>query len=66
MHTMVSKLWRKLGEDAANPTYIFTEPRVGFRMPKGRRRARSRPQRHERDTMTMELMPHSTVRSSCV
>ncbi len=35
MHTMVSKLRRKLGEDAANPTYIFTEPRVGFRMPRG-------------------------------
>ena len=35
MHTMVSKLRRKLGEDAANPAYIFTEPRVGFRMPKG-------------------------------
>ena len=34
MHTMVSKLRRKLGVDAANPTYVFTEPRVGFRMPK--------------------------------
>ncbi len=35
MRTMVSKLRRKLGDDAAKPTYIFTEPRVGFRMPKG-------------------------------
>ena len=35
MRTMVSKLRRKLGDDADNPTYIFTEPRVGFRMPKG-------------------------------
>ena len=35
MRTMVSKLRRKLGDDARNPTYIFTEPRVGFRMPKG-------------------------------
>ena len=35
MRTMVSKLRRKLGEDAGNPTYIFTEPRVGFRMPRG-------------------------------
>ena len=35
MRTMVSKLRRKLGDDAGNPTYIFTEPRVGFRMPKG-------------------------------
>ena len=31
MHTIVSKL----GDDADNPTYIFTEPRVGYRMPKG-------------------------------
>ncbi len=35
MHTMVSKLRRKLGDDPRNPTYIFTEPRVGFRMPEG-------------------------------
>ena len=35
MRTMVSKLRRKLGDDADNPTYIFTEPRVGFRMPIG-------------------------------
>ncbi len=35
MRTMVSKLRRKLGDDARSPTYIFTEPRVGFRMPKG-------------------------------
>ena len=26
---------RKLGDDAENPTYIFTELRVGYRMPKG-------------------------------
>ena len=35
MRTIVSKLRRKLGDDADNPTYIFTEPRVGFRMPGG-------------------------------
>ena len=35
LHTMVSKLRRKLGDDAADPAYIFTEPRAGFRMPKG-------------------------------
>ena len=35
MRTIVSKLRSKLGEDADNPIYIFTEPRVGFRMPKG-------------------------------
>ena len=35
MRTIVSKLRRKLGDDADNPTYIFTEPRVGYRMPRG-------------------------------
>ena len=33
--TIVRKLRRKLGDDADNPIYIFTEPRVGYRMPKG-------------------------------
>ena len=31
MRTMVSKL----GDAPGTPTYIFTEPRVGYRMPKG-------------------------------
>ena len=35
MRTIVSKLRRKLGDNADNPAYIFTEPRVGYRMPKG-------------------------------
>ncbi len=35
MRTIVSKLRRKLGDDADNPIYIFTEPRVGYRIPKG-------------------------------
>ena len=35
MRTIVNKLRRKLGDDADNPTYIFTEPRIGYRMPKG-------------------------------
>ena len=39
MRTIVSKLRRKLGDDADNPTYIFTEPRVGYRMPKVEERA---------------------------
>ena len=38
MRTIVSKLRRKLGDDADNPTYIFTEPRVGYRMPRGETR----------------------------
>ena len=32
---VVKRLRRKLGDDAQNPTYIFTEPRVGYRMAKG-------------------------------
>ena len=35
MRTIVSKLRRKLGDDANNPTFIFTDTRVGYRMPKG-------------------------------
>ena len=32
MRTVVNTLRRKLGDDADLPTYIFTEPRVGYRM----------------------------------
>ena len=35
MRTAVNSLRRKLGDDADNPTYIFTEPRVGYRMAAG-------------------------------
>ena len=35
MRTAISSLRRKLGDDAEDPTYIFTELRVGYRMPKG-------------------------------
>ena len=35
MRTIVNRLRAKLGDAGANPTYIFTEPRVGYRMPKG-------------------------------
>ena len=31
----MKRLRRKLGTAAGNPAYIFTEPRVGYRMPKG-------------------------------
>ena len=33
VRTSVKNLRRKLGDDAGNPTYILTEPRVGYRMP---------------------------------
>ena len=35
MRTVMSNLRSKLGDDAEHPAYIFTEPRVGYRMPKG-------------------------------
>ena len=35
MRTIVNKLRRKLGEDGDSPVYILTEPRVGYRMPRG-------------------------------
>ena len=38
VRTVVKNLRRKLGDDADNPAYIFNEPRVGYRMPKGETR----------------------------
>ena len=35
VRTIVRRLRVKLGDDAFNPEYIFTEARVGYRMPKG-------------------------------
>ena len=35
VRTIVRRLRRKLGDDADNPTYIFTVPRVGYRVAKG-------------------------------
>ena len=35
LRTHLARLRRKLGEDASRPKYIFVEPRVGYRMPKG-------------------------------
>ena len=32
MRTVISSLRRKLGDDADNPAYIFTEPRIGYRL----------------------------------
>ena len=34
VRSVIKNLRRKLGDDAENPTYIFNEPRVGYRMPK--------------------------------
>ena len=35
VRTHLRRLRRKLGDDADNPSYIFTEPGVGYRMPEG-------------------------------
>ncbi|MDE2812341.1 MAG: ATP-binding protein [Gemmatimonadota bacterium] len=35
IRSLVRRLRRKLDDDADSPTYIFTELRVGYRMPKG-------------------------------
>ena len=35
IRTLVKRLRRKLDDSASSPTYIFAEPRVGYRMPKG-------------------------------
>jgi two-component system KDP operon response regulator KdpE len=34
IRTIVSKLRRRVGDDADSPTHIFTEPRVGYWMPR--------------------------------
>ena len=39
MRTVITTLRRSLGDDAGDPTFIFTEPRVGYRMPKGEKQA---------------------------
>ena len=39
MRTVINTLRHRLGDYAANPTYIFIKPRVGYRMPKGEGRA---------------------------
>ena len=39
MRSAVTSLRRKLGDDADNPAYLFTEPRVGYRMENGEKTA---------------------------
>ena len=36
VRTFVKNLRRKLGDDADTPTYIFTQPSVGYRMPRAK------------------------------
>ena len=37
VRTVIKNIRQKLGDDANDPTYIFSQPRVGYRMPKGQR-----------------------------
>ncbi len=43
LRNVVKRLRRKLGDDAADPRYIITEPRVGYRMAAMRRSGSPRP-----------------------
>ena len=43
VRTAAKQLRRKLGDDANNPTYIFTEPRIGYRMGKGEQKGTEPP-----------------------
>ncbi|MXZ88796.1 MAG: response regulator transcription factor [Dehalococcoidia bacterium] len=35
IRTVIHALRTRLGDNASDPTYIFTQPRVGYRMPRG-------------------------------
>ena len=43
LRTHLRRLRQKLGENASNPTYFFAEPRVGYRMAKGKSRDQAKP-----------------------
>ena len=43
IRVMMSKVRRKLGDDADNPSYVFTEPRVGYWVPAGEGRGEGPP-----------------------
>ena len=43
IRTAIKNLRRKLGDNAASPTYIFNEPRIGYRMPESQTRAHPPP-----------------------
>ena len=51
IRTVISTLRHRLGEDSANPRYIFTEPRVGYRMA----RAETPEQTDESSSSSQEL-----------
>ena len=42
VRNVIKRLRNKLGDDAANPAYVFTEPRVGYRIAKGENQEEAR------------------------
>ena len=45
VRTVVKTLRRKLGDEADSPTYIFNEPRIGYRIARGEKTGRRRRER---------------------
>ena len=41
MRTAINSLRRKLGDNAENPAHVFTELRVGYRVPRGETKEQS-------------------------
>ena len=49
MRKTVTRLCQKLADDADNPTYIFTQRRVGYRMMRGETKPKPRWDVHSRE-----------------
>ena len=47
VRTIVKRLREKLGDDARSPDYVFTQPRVGYRMKKGEEKVEERVESEE-------------------
>ena len=58
VRTYVKELRHKLGDDAARPMYIFTEPGVGYRMAKPSNDQRPERRRHERQDSYRQHFRH--------
>ena len=53
IRTTIKTLRRKLGDDANNPTYIFNEPRLGYRMPEKQKTNPTKPQTLQQPQTTL-------------
>ncbi len=56
VRAVVKRLRRKLGDDANSPTYVVTEPRVGYRMAKA-----EQPHTEPPASPGVDTMPHASV-----